>query len=873
MQHEQHTPLIQQYFNIKEQYPDALLLFQVGDFYELFFDDAKNAAAFLGITLTARGKNKGEPIPLCGVPVSTLDHYVAKLVKGGFKVAICDQAEEARPGTVVRREVRSVLTPGTLIDSKLLDAKSASYLLTFVPIEDHWAVLVGELMTAQLFATMIPVDSEKLLESELSRYFPDEILLPETKSAHRFESFFKKCGYNPTFFSYSFEDEAEHRAVNGWIETQFSSNERNKIDSSRAMQMAIAYFYAYVRRNQVAALSLFTTIQWYRAEDYLFLDAATQRNLELIKNSHDGSMQYTLFSVLDNACTPMGSRMIKKWITRPLVEKEAIEQRHDVIEILVQAVEVQQLLKSKLSLLGDIERVVGRVVMDRANHQDYLALIPFLEILPQIKKSILEYAQVAPLLQLIYDHIKDFSSLNDILKRALHDDLQRDWIIKKGFNKQLDYLRDLVENSQQKMVDLEVEEQKKTGINSLKIRYHQVYGYTIEITKTNTHLVPAHYERIQTLVGKERYVMATLKQLHRDIELAETESAQMEAAIFAEIKKEILAQRTDLRRAAYAISYLDALLGIALTAYHNKYVRPQMTDARFLTITDGRHPIVEQSMDHSFIPNDTVLHDQNSTWIITGPNMGGKSTYLRQVALNALLAHIGSFVAARAATIPLLDRIFTRIGSGDHLAAGKSTFLVEMEETATICTLATKNSLVILDEVGRGTSTFDGLAIAQAVVEYITQRIGSYCLFATHYHELTHLKEQISSLSCYYAASKQVGDSILFLYKILPGVADGSFGIEVAKLAQLPAEIIDRSRLLVTSLSMNQSSFDMNHALESAIAGQMHAERKMQEYAKRCDLLMKKADLIDKIEQLDWESLSPKAAFDLLWEWKNKVQI
>jgi DNA mismatch repair protein MutS len=788
------TPLMQQYLDIKSEYADTLLLFQVGDFYELFYDDAKRAAVFLGIALTARGKNKGEPIPLCGVPVHAFDHYVSKLVKGGFKVAICDQLEKPRPGSIVRRGVTQVLTPGTLTDAKLLDAKSASYLFAFFPAQDHWGLVFGELLTAQLFATVVPAASEKILESELSRFFPDEIIVPKISTAGSFQSYFNKLGY---FTSLVDAEHASYQSdADAWINRQFRQSIIDTVQSQEALRLALYYFYAYVRRNQESALGQFQVFNLYKPDDFLILDGATQRNLELIKNTQDGSATNTLFSVIDGAVTTMGSRMIKKWLLRPLVKQEAIKQRQDVIELLVHDVACAQELESQLMQVGDIERVIGRIALGRAMLADYIAMMHALHVVPSIMHAVRSRADIT-LLQVIAQHIEDFSSLHNLLAATLNDDSHQPGTIKKGFDVQLDDVRELVDHGNQKIAELETREQAATEIGSLKIRYNQVHGYYIEITKANMHLVPDRYIRHQTLVGKERFTTIELQQLHGDIMRAQHEIEAVEARVFDRVKQEVLVYGTRLRKLAHALAHLDALLGLSKVAYNNGYVRPSLHDERDIVIIEGRHPVVETQQTCRFVPNNTTLSEAERLWVITGPNMGGKSTYLRQVALICILAHIGSFIPARAAQIAILDRIFTRIGAGDNLAGGKSTFLIEMEETATICTQATQRSLVILDEVGRGTSTFDGLAIAQAVVEYLYAQIQARCLFATHYHELTHLQETLPGVVSYYAASKKTSEGIIFLYTMIKGVADGSFGVQVARLAQLPRPIIERAQQLV----------------------------------------------------------------------------
>lgn len=862
----EHTPLMQQYFDIKNDYPDTLLFFQVGDFYELFFDDAKTAASFLGIALTARGKNKGEPIPLCGVPLHAKDHYLTKLIKGGFKVAICDQMEEAVPGKVVRRGVTQVLTPGTLTDSKLLDAKSASYLFSFYPGEKQWALLFGELLTAQLWATIIPAQSERLLESELARFFPDEVLVPSIKSAKPFGQFFKKLGYfvTPLEETLSVHDEASR-----WI-TQFNETAQRAMQEE-SLRLALYYFYAYIKKTQQTSLEQFNTLYLYQPDDFLYLDAATQRNLDIISNSHDGSRSHTLFALLDGAATPMGSRMIKKWLQRPLVNKQAIIQRQDAIEHFVSQVVLSQMMHQLLSSLGDVERIVGRIALRRAHSHDYLALMQCLEIVPAIRQQ-LQQSRNLVLFSVIEKHIADFSSLRNFLESALNTDDAHAWIIRSGFDRQLDHMRELVNNSNQKILQLEQEEQQKTGISSLKVRYNSVQGYYIEVTKANSDLVPAHYIRQQTLVGKERFTTPELQRLEYEIMQARTHIDQREKEVFDGVKNEVMGQINALRKLAHGLAHLDALHGFAKIAYNYGYTRPQLHDSRDIFISAGRHPIVEQHMQTGFVPNDTTLTDEQSLWIVTGPNMGGKSTYLRQVALMSIMAQTGSFVPAKRAELALLDRIFTRIGAGDNLAAGKSTFLVEMEETASICTQATRNSLVILDEVGRGTSTFDGLAIAQAVVEYLHSRIGARCLFATHYHELTALSDQRPGIVSYYAASKKTEHGIVFLYKMSKGVADGSFGIEVARLAELPEGVIQRAREILSELTDLKKMGSM-HTQHLDRDGLMGAYEKL--LAENNNLKAELTQLrhqeafLKEVRQLDMDNITPKKAFDVLWGLKQ----
>lgn len=867
IKNQEHTPLMQQYLDIKIDYPDTLLFFQVGDFYELFFDDAKQAAAFLGIALTARGKNKGEPIPLCGVPIHAIDHYLSKLVKGGFKVALCDQLEDPKPGTIVKRGVKQVLTPGTLTDSKLLDDRSASYLFSFYATGDSWGLVFSELLTAQIFVTTISAGAEKLLESELIRFFPDEILIPANSRTKELQTYFKRLGY----FTTVVHDDTEQQLASDadqWTKKQFTQSAYSHIEQDESIRQAMYYFYAYMAKHQRSSLHQFNTIFFYKPDDFLIMDAATQRNLELVKNAHDGTSKNTLFSVMDRAKTAMGSRMIKKWILRPLVKKEAIIQRQDVIALCCDDIALVNTLEQLLLAVGDCERVVGRIALQRASLHDYVALSRMLVLIPEIKNSILPYKHIA-LIRVIADHLSELQALSHLLLQALHDEPSLNTIIKQGFDEKLDQMRLLVNNSSGRINDLEIAEQKATGITSLKIRYNAIQGYYIEITNANLSAVPEHYRRLQTLVGRERFTTTELQNLQYGIESARKDIVNYESMLFDGIKNEVAKHIALLRKSAHAIAHIDALLSLARLAYDNGYVRPECNENRDIVIIKGRHPVVEQVLSNSFIPNDTCLTDKQSLWIITGPNMGGKSTYLRQVALISVMTHIGSFIPAKSANIALLDRIFTRLGASDNVAEGKSTFLLEMEETAMICTQATAKSLVILDEVGRGTSTFDGLAIAQAVVEYIFTTIRARCLFATHYHELTYLPQTYPGIVVYQAASKKTTNGIVFLYAIIQGVADGSFGIEVAKLAELPSVIIKRSCVLVDMLSQGAIQQVIPAVQEGA--QEVYAEN-MQLKAENEQLLREKGKvqkIVSLLEGVDFDSLSPKKAFDLLWEYKD----
>jgi len=814
MSREKATPLMKQYFAIKDQHPDTLLFFQVGDFYELFFDDAKTASSFLAIALTKRGKHKGENIPLCGVPVHALSHHLTKLVKGGFKVAICDQTSKPQPGKVVKRAVTQVFTPGTLTDEHMLDNKSASYLLSFYPDRDRWGLIFTELLTAQMFATSVPQNSYRMIESELIRFFPDEIIIPGYQSAKRFDTYFRKQGYMVSI------GEGEG-SPDSWMEAQFSESTLKKLTDYDAITSSLRLLYWYLKKNQERALEQLRSIQFYQPQDYLILDASTQKNLEIIKGLNEGfkGAKNTLFAVVDRAVTPMGSRMIRKWLQRPLIQKEMIIQRQEVVAALAKDLEAMGKLEELLGSISDLERIVGRVALRRALLNDYLALKSSLKLIPQIKQ-VLQQHLLFYLTDMVQARLVDFAPIIELLECSLNSDTSKKWVIKKGFDQELDRLRELVDNSQHEILQLEREEIGKTGISSLKIRFNNISGYYIEVTKPNVKLVPDRYTQQQTLVNRSRYVTQELKDLEREILKSQNEIEEVEQNAFDRVKQAVEEKLSLLRQVAQAVAYLDALFGFARVAYDNSYAAPvfhENSDKRDIIIKKGRHPVVEVALHSDFIPNDTSLIDEESLWILTGPNMGGKSTYLRQVALLCIMAQSGSMIPAESAELPILDRIFTRIGSGDNLAEGKSTFLVEMEEAAIICNQATKNSLVILDEVGRGTSTFDGIAIAQSIIEYIVKEIKARCLFATHYHELTMLKKNFSAIENYHVASKRTSNGLLFLHNVVKGVAQGSFGIEVAKLAQLPHSVVYRAGEILRSYDGDRPaqivSDDVNHEL------------------------------------------------------------
>lgn len=879
------TPLMRQYFEVKDQYPDTILLFQVGDFYELFFDDALKAAAVLGIALTKRGTYNGEPIPLCGVPLHVLDHYLSKLVRAGFKVALCDQLEIPKPGKLVDRKVTQVLTPGTLTDSKLLNDKTASYLCIFFPTETAWAMLCAELLTGQLFATLFSDLSTVKLDAELSRFMPDEIVVPHTKLGETFGHTFQAQGYHVSYEP--FNASRKEQALAAFKDQPISSD---------SMSGALTTLYTYLSRNNEQGLTHLKQFSVYKPEDYLMLDASTVKNLELVKNMQDGSSTSTLFSVLDQAVTAMGSRMLKKWLLRPLIKRERIEERLMAVEICVKDHALRRLLKAALNPIGDLERIAGRIALKRARLYDYRALIDALAAVPDIRSTLLQKATSSPLLITLAQKIDDLEPLHSLLCSAISDDPNKDWLIKEGHDSELDRLRSLAQGGAQEIAALEAKEQQRTGITSLKIRYNQVHGYGIEVTQPNLHLVPSDYLRIQTLANRERFTTQQLKDLERDLSRAHNEISFIEKELFEQLKANVENYIAPLKKLSYSIASIDALVSLADVASEYGYVRPTFNEEQAIVISDGRHPVVEARMrsqrgvqqrydslqtennssyrsqeiaqavrthaPSAYIPNSVTLNDEGPLWLITGPNMGGKSTFLRQVALIVHMAQMGSFVPASQASLAIVDRIFTRIGAADNVAEGKSTFLVEMEETALVCSQATRQSLVILDEVGRGTSTFDGLAIAQAVVEYIHTALKARCLFATHYHELMELCTLFPGIKAYHAASMKTAEGIVLLHKISPGVADGSFGLEVAQMARLPTPIVSRAREIIAALSNAPLASSVDAKALSAAPPTTAVLPEFQA-AQR---------ILTELESINVDEITPKQALDIMCYLKKLVE-
>jgi DNA mismatch repair protein MutS len=785
------TRLMQQYDTIKKEYQDVLLLFQVGDFYELFYQDAIKASSILGITLTNRGKSKNGTVPLCGVPVHTVDFYLKKLLDYGVKVAICNQLTESKPGSMSERGVVRVFTPGTLTDSNLLFDKSPSYLASVFKQDDSIALVFVELLTGTIEYTYFEQSLDKTLQVELSRFSPDEIIASQEMQEEIQQLFPRRFLFAGT------KSDVIPEGFSDWLLHQEFVCKSDGYHS--AIIPALKQLHSYLSYAYKQSLSQKYTFLYYQSEQYLMLDGMTIRNLDLVPTNKQQE-QVTLFSILDDCVTPMGSRLLKKWILFPLNNRILIERRLCVVRFFFDNYQLLHIVRSLLSGLGDVERLVGRIALSKDTVSDYRKLLEVLSILPEFLSTIAPIKEVEHIVPV--GRIQQCYSLEQLrllLVSSIETNQDSAVIIKKGYSQELDDMRSLLHDIRANMLALEQKEQQNTGIHSLKIRYTPLHGYSIEITKNHLDKVPNTYKRLQTLSEKERYTNHELQQLELAIQQATIRVDILQKELFEHIRRETHNTVSLLRTVSFLFSYFDVVATLSFIAKERKYVQPELVDSGEIAISGGRHPVVEQLIRNRFITNDAFLSDQHFFMVLTGPNMGGKSTYLRQVALICIMAHVGSFVPALSAKIMLLDRVFTRIGAGDNISEGKSTFLVEMEEIATICSYATKKSLVILDEVGRGTATKDGISIAQAILEYLCSVVKARCLFATHYHELATL--DYPHIISYKVESRKTGEAVVFLYIVTPGVAESSFGIEVLKMAKLPNSIIERAGLLLQQQS------------------------------------------------------------------------
>jgi len=790
------TPIMRQYLGIKEQHQDAILLFRLGDFYEMFGEDARVASSILQIALTTRDKKKDDPLPMCGIPYFAADNYITKLVKAGHKVAVCEQVSDPKTSKgIVEREVVRVVTPGTHTPD---NPKENNYLMAFVPSKKIHGVAVADVSTGEFLL----YETERPIEDELTRYSPAEVIVPEgmLEDIHYNELLTEY--YVSTVDDWKLDYTEAYKALLRAFKV--ASLEGFGCEGMGAAISAAGGLMAYLVDSKHDTLC-FRKISTLKQSTFMFLDSATQRNLELTASLKDGTVEGTLLWALDQTETPMGGRFLRSAILRPLLSVNEIQGRLDAVRYLVEGYEVQETLRATMRNMQDLERLAQRAATGSAAPRDLVAIRNSCELLPKIKATLAGALNMR--LKAIGEALKDFKGLRELITESIVDhppaSTKDGGYIKKGYNAQVDELRDISVNVRDYIAEMEAKEKKRTGINTLKVGYNRIHGYYIEVTKSNLDLVPEEYIRKQTLVGGERFITPELKDLEAKVLGAEDSLKGLELELFAEVLEKASTDAAALMEAAGLLAETDYLLSLAVVARRNNYVMPKVVDNPAVDILNGRHPVIEKLMtgQERFVPNDTHMNEtDHRLLLITGPNMAGKSTYMRQVALIVLMAQMGSFVPAESATIGVADRIFTRIGASDFLTRGQSTFMVEMVETANILNNATLNSLILLDEVGRGTSTFDGISIAWATAEHIAKQLLSRTLFATHYHELTELAAKLEGIMNFNIVVKEWGEEIIFLRKIERGIADKSYGIHVASLAGLPAEVLDKSKEVLRHL-------------------------------------------------------------------------
>ncbi|MFH1542870.1 MAG: DNA mismatch repair protein MutS [bacterium] len=792
------TPMLKQYLSIKEKHKDAILFFRLGDFYEMFFDDARLASRELDLVLTGRGQEENR-MPMCGIPYHASQNYIARLIEKGYKIAICEQVEDPKDAKgIVKREVIRIVTPGTLIEANLLTEKSNNYLLAITKEKSKFGLAYVDASTGEFNVTQL--EDELKLADEINRIGPAEMLISDLIDTET------QSQISRTPFKDIYDQEAAEEKLKEFFKV--ATLESFGLDSVKAGWGAACAILDYLKETQKSSLDHITSIKAYHPTEFMFIDAATRRNLELVQTIRDKSFRGSLLWVLDRTKTSMGGRMLKQWLLQPLLDAEKINQRLDAVEELFGSAMLRAELVRGVSDIADIERAIGRIAAASANAKDLIALKESLKKMPGLKK-ILKNVQADLLKQTLETaHLSTRFPLVDLLSNSIIEDppftIKDGGLIKDGFSPELDEIKKAAREGKDWIAQLEHEERKRTGIKSLKVGFTRVFGYYIEVTKANASQVPDNYIRKQTLVNCERYITPELKDKESMILNADSRLKEMEYKVFCDVRSEVAKHTRELQHLANVLAQLDVLLGLAEVAVENHYCRPKiLRTPNSLLITDSRHPVVEKTIgEYKFVPNNVEIKDDSRFLLITGPNMAGKSTYMRQVALTSLLAQIGSFVPAKSAEVCLVDRIFTRIGAMDDIFSGQSTFMMEMTETANIMHNATERSLIILDEIGRGTATFDGMSIAAAVAEYIHTKIKAKTLFATHYHEITQLADKHDGMKNLNVLVKQKGDDITFLHKIAEGPADASYGIQVAKLAGFPAEVVKRAKEVYERLEM-----------------------------------------------------------------------
>ena len=863
------SPMMQQYLDIKEKNPDSILFFRLGDFYEMFFDDAKLCSRELELTLTGKDCGLEERAPMCGVPFHSRATYIQKLIEKGYKVAICEQVEDPKEAKgLVKRDVVKIVTPGTLIETSMLDETKNNYVANISCMGKEYAFSYADVSTGECYITHVDGLSsiDKILD-DVMRVAPSEFILSKNmiNQKHVIDNITKRI--NTYISTYKEDDEAEKRTL--------ELLKRYDIDLTKVEETSLVELLTYITETQKSDANQINKIERYSLEKFMRLDSATRKNLEILESSREKTKKGSLLWVLDKTCTAMGARQMKKWLEKPLLNSKEITERLDAVEAIKSNIFYRDDLIDSLRNIYDIERIIAKVVAGNINGRDLISLKNSVGYLPSIKEKILavikynEGKDNTYLLKL-YAGIDELRDIYDLINESIDEDvgitIKEGNIIKKGYNEIVDELRLASTEGKNWLMQLEADEKEKTGIKNLKVGYNKVFGYYIEVTKSFLSQVPEdRFIRKQTLTNGERYITEELKQIEEKILGSEDKLMDLEYKLFVEIRNKIAEATYRVQKSAEAVSVLDVLCSFAYVAENENYVKPIITNDGTLDIKDGRHPVVEKSLrDIEFIPNSTSMDlESNRFHIITGPNMAGKSTYMRQVAVITYMAQVGCYVPASYAKIGIVDRIFTRVGASDDLAMGESTFMVEMTELSNILDNATQNSLIILDEIGRGTSTYDGLSIAWATVEYISnkEKIGAKTLFATHYHELTELGESQEGINNFSVAVKEKGDDVIFLRKIVEGGADESYGIYVAKLAGVPKPVLNRSKEILKKLEEN----DINKKVKKN-------ETKVINHNMQVDMFNYKLAEVGRIlDKICLDELTAKEALDTLYKLKDKM--
>lgn len=865
------SPMMQHYLETKKQYKDCVLFYRLGDFYEMFFEDAEIVSRELELTLTGKDCGQEKRAPMSGIPYHAADSYIAKLIEKGYKVAICEQVEDPKQAKgIVKREVIRVVTPGTVIESNLLEEKKNNYIMAIYKSGLYFGISVCDISTGEFLATQIVEHNNfaRLLD-EISRYSPAEIIVSDMmfnskteieKIKERFETYISKESEE------SFD--GEYELLSGMYNIIDDKNEKIKNLSDKKLAIyAINALLKYLEDTQKTSLDHINTIKIYNTTRYMALDINARRNLEITEKMRDKSKKGTLLWVLDKTSTSMGGRLLRRWLNDPLIDRKEINDRLDAVEELKDSIILRGDVVEALKKVYDIERLAGKISYGNANGRDMISLKNSVKQLPEIKKVLSTTG--AGLLKEIYENIDTLNDIYEIIEKSIVDEppigVKDGGIIKIGYDPEIDKLKLATTEGKKWILELEAKEREQTGIKGLKVGFNKVFGYFIEVTKSNLSMVPDRYVRKQTLTNCERYITEELKNLENQILGAEERVVTLEYNAFCEIRSSIEKQIQRIQKTATLVSTLDVLVSFATVAEDMNYVKPEVDNGGVIDIKEGRHPVIEKMISNSnFVPNDTYLdEEENRLAIITGPNMAGKSTYMRQVALITLMAQVGSFVPASYAKIGVVDKIFTRVGASDDLSMGQSTFMVEMMEVATILKEATKNSLVILDEIGRGTSTYDGLSIAWAVAEFIAdkEKCGAKTLFATHYHELTELENKVEGVKNYSIAVKEKGEDIIFLRKIVDGGTDESYGVHVARLAGVPQVVTKKANEILQSL-------ERKNVLNNKIIEQTPKK----ESADQIDMYNYKiAEVAHEIDRIDFNQLTPIDALNTLVKIKEKL--